>query len=126
MTRGQRLIYLYRIRIFIIGLLLALAFLLPGCGSPGDPLEDIYTTGLHADKVATEELSADNIEVGGLSLIEELDKRPRIIIKEITPSTPPEKVGDIYINTAEDTVFIAVGIEAVSDWKQMVLVKEEP
>lgn len=54
-----------------------------------------------------------------LHLHEEEARIPHISTGTAPPSTAPTKVGDIYIDTTNKLVYIAVGTSAAGDWELM-------
>ena len=48
-----------------------------------------------------------------------LSKAPTIFTGILAPTTTPDKVGDMFVDTVAMKVYIAVGVASSADWKIM-------
>lgn len=54
-----------------------------------------------------------------LHLHEEEARIPHVFTGTAPPSTTPLKIGDIFVDTTNKRVYIAVGTSAAGDWELM-------
>jgi len=46
-----------------------------------------------------------------------LSKSPTIFTGLVAPTTTPDKIGDMFIDTVLSKVYVATGVSSSSDWK---------
>ena len=54
-----------------------------------------------------------------LHLHEEEDRIPHVSTGTAPPAVTPAKIGDIFIDTTNKRVYVAVGTSAAGDWEPM-------
>ena len=74
---------------------------------------DAKATPAGTDKIAIQEAGGDtkHTTVAGI-----VGDRPEISSGVVAPTSTPSKVGDLYVDTAATTVYVATGTGSSSDW----------